>query len=99
MSNRGRDAPPSNTYLLPSDFDIGKPGTSGHKRKAGLFSFGVNREAYRKVYIPGKTQNFDDVPGPGTYKVNHLTGHEAIGNWKIQAKTPCPHDPVTLRKK
>ena len=99
MSSRGRDAPPSNTYILPSDFDVGKPGTSNTRRKAGLFTFGCNRDAYRKVYVPGRPVNVDDVPGPGTYKVNHITGHEAQGDWKIQGRTADPNDPAALRKK
>ena len=52
MSKKGNDSPPSNSYILPSDFDVGKPGTANYRRKAGLFSFGVHRDAYRKVYIP-----------------------------------------------
>jgi hypothetical protein len=39
---------------LPSDFDIGKPGTAmaGSNSKAGVYSFGISREYYKKVYVP-----------------------------------------------
>ena len=45
---------PSYKYNLPSDFDIGKPGTAmaGNNSKAGVYSFGISREYYKKVYIP-----------------------------------------------
>lgn len=45
---------PSYKYNLPSEFDIGKPGTAmaGSMSKAGVYSFGISREYYKKVYIP-----------------------------------------------
>lgn len=45
---------PSYKYNLPSDFDIGKPGTAmaGSNSKAGVYSFGISREYYKKVYVP-----------------------------------------------
>ena len=48
------ESPPSSKYKLPSEFDIGKPGTamSGFNSKAGVYSFGISREYYKKVYIP-----------------------------------------------
>ena len=45
---------PSYKYNLPSEFDIGKPGTAmaGSMSKAGVYSFGISREYYKKVYVP-----------------------------------------------
>jgi hypothetical protein len=45
-------SPPCNKYDLPSDFDIGKPGTANFSKKAGMYSFGISHEFYKKVYIP-----------------------------------------------
>jgi hypothetical protein len=45
---------PSYKYNIPSEFDIGKPGTAmaGSMSKAGVYSFGISREYFKKVYIP-----------------------------------------------
>lgn len=64
------DSPPSNNYTLPSDFDIGKPGTALFTRKRNIYTFGASRQVYRRVYIPQVAQNFDNVPGPGSYTID-----------------------------
>lgn len=46
------DSPPPNNYNLPSEFDIGKPGTAMLTRKRNIYTFGASRDVYRKVYIP-----------------------------------------------
>jgi hypothetical protein len=51
---------------LTSEFEIGRPGTT--ITKAGIYSFGVGRDKYEKVYIPtNKTNKDPHIPGPGTY--------------------------------
>jgi hypothetical protein len=44
-------------YDLKSDFDIGKPGTVCQNKKAGIYSFGIGRQFYDKVYLPYKKSN------------------------------------------
>ena len=45
-------SPPCNTYRLKSDFEIGKPGTGNASTKSGLYSFGIGRKHYERVYLP-----------------------------------------------
>lgn len=73
--------------MLSTDFDIGKPGTTSSIRKKGMYSFGASREVYKKVYIPQVAQNFDNVPGPGSYATPVGVGTEGK-NWKMQGRTP-----------
>jgi len=40
------------------------------------FSFGINREAYRKVYFKGNYIRDPTIPGPGAYTINSLVGNE-----------------------
>jgi len=47
-----QDSPPPGSYTLMSEFDIGKPGTAINSKKAGLYSFGISHDFYKKVYLP-----------------------------------------------
>lgn len=44
-------SPDPGHYDLKSDFDIGKPGTA-NSTKRGIYSFGIGRDSYKKVYLP-----------------------------------------------
>ena len=44
-------SPEPATYTLTSDFEIGKEG-GPNISKAGLYSFGIGRHHYEKVYLP-----------------------------------------------
>ena len=59
---------------MPSDFEYKKPGTAG-STKAHLYTFGVSREKYKKVYLPHKKEAVDSeaLPGPGTYTNKFMT--------------------------
>jgi hypothetical protein len=46
------DSPPPGLYEFKSDFDLGKPGSTSSTNKAGVYSFGIGREFYQKVYMP-----------------------------------------------
>jgi hypothetical protein len=63
-------SPPPNTYLLPSDFDA-------MSKKGQVFSFGISREAYSKVYAKDQPQGDSSIPGPGTYNVVQAPGRDA----------------------
>ena len=46
-----KKSPDPGVYELKSDFDIGKPGTAGWTKR-GIYTFGVGRQMYQKVYLP-----------------------------------------------
>ena len=52
MIDLNLDSPPPGLYELKSDFDLGKPGSVSTTNKAGVYSFGIWREFYEKVYLP-----------------------------------------------
>ena len=62
-------SPDPGAYNLPSDFDIGRPGTTRYKTKPGLFTFGCGRKEMEKVFVGKGLANSPDrsTPGPGTY--------------------------------
>ena len=65
-----KGSPDPGLYDLKSQFEIGRPGTSNTTSKAGVYSFGIGRDKYEKVYLPSRkiTVNMDpSQPGPGTY--------------------------------
>jgi len=64
-------SPPPNTYTLPSDF-------GDRMQKGKVFSFGICRDAYAKVYIKANPVIDPNMPGPGTYEVRQLAGKEAL---------------------
>ena len=63
--------PPPDTYNLPSDFH----GAASLNNPAVVsphiaFTFGISREAYKKVYSPlknGQGNEDPSIPGPGAY--------------------------------
>ena len=55
-------APPPNSYNLPSDFDRAKP-------RSLAYSFGISREAYKKVYLKNSPVRDASLPGPGNYEM------------------------------
>jgi len=61
-------SPDPGNYNIKSEFEIGRPGTCNTDTKAGIYSFGIGRDKYEKVYMPSKKGNMDpEQPGPGTY--------------------------------
>jgi len=64
-------SPPPGSYDLKSDFEAGRAGTAGHTPKKQVYSFGIGREHFKKVYLPAvQTFNLDpNCPGPGMYAV------------------------------
>jgi len=75
-------SPDPGVYDLKSDFDIGKPSTANTAKggsKRGIYTFGVGRHLYNKVYLPEDPRaaaDFTTLPGPGTYSTKLMT----IGN-------------------
>lgn len=78
-------SPPPNTYTLPSDF------TLNHKGK--VFSFGICREAYAKVYIKAHPAKDPSMPGPGTYDVKGRLGKDAL-KYSMRPKTTNPSNSI-----
>jgi len=49
---------------LKSDFDIGKPSTANTAKggsKSGIYTFGVGRHLYQKVYLPEDPRQAADM--------------------------------------
>lgn len=64
-----QESPPPNRYNLPSDFE-------NLKQKGKVFSFGICRDAYSKVYIKAHPVVDKSIPGPGSYEVREVPGKE-----------------------
>ena len=64
-------SPPPNTYTLPSDFDRSS-------QKGRVFSFGISRDAYARVYVKAHPAPDLGLPGPGTYSVREIPGKDAL---------------------
>ena len=80
--------PPCNKYDLPSEFDIGKPGTASTAKKGGMYTFVISREYYKKVYVPEAKQVADDCsPGPGTYDTKYKTIGTMGAKWNMQGRS------------
>jgi hypothetical protein len=62
--------PPPNRYNIESPFS--------KINKGKVFSFGICREAYKKVYLKEHPNRDNAVPGPGTYKVILDPGSNAL---------------------
>ena len=64
-------SPDPGLYNFQSEFEIGRPGTVITQTKAGIYSFGVGRDKFEKVYMPSNKTNKDPtIPGPGAYTCN-----------------------------
>lgn len=63
------DSPSPGQYEIKSEFEIGKPGDIRPLSKRGLYSFGLGRDHFQKVYYPQKKSGLNDqnLPGPGQY--------------------------------
>jgi hypothetical protein len=72
-------SPPPNTYTLPSDFD-------GKVPKGQVFSFGICRDAYARVYIKAHPAPDRALPGPGLYEVRDTPGKDAL-KYSMRPKT------------
>lgn len=86
-------------YEVVSEFDIGKPGTARSFGKANIFSIGLGRETYRKVYVPGMGTSCttdSSKPGPGAYeyKINTI-GYGDKGP-RLQGRSKNLQDPIVL---
>ena len=71
---------------MKSDFDVGKPGTAGGWSKPGLYTFGVGRQNYKKVYLPEDPRigaDFSSIPGPGSYTNKLMTIGNEGQKWRI----------------
>ena len=62
--------PPPDTYMLTSDFS--------KTQKGKVYTFGICRDAYKKVYLKINTAPDPSAPGPGTYDVRGTAGKEAV---------------------
>lgn len=74
-----RSSPPPNTYTLPSEFD-------SKTQKGQVFSFGICRDAYARVYIKAHPAPDLALPGPGTYSVRETPGKDAL-KYSLRPKT------------
>jgi hypothetical protein len=52
------DSPPPNVYTIKSAFDSRQP-------DGRAFTFGISREAYKKVYLKNHPPKDKAIPGPG----------------------------------
>lgn len=79
------ESPPPNTYTLRSDFEM--------KNKGSMFSFGISREAYTKVYQKDKPRNDPHIPGPGSYDQHSPIGKDS-SKYSLRPKTTIEINPV-----
>ncbi len=56
-------------------------------KKGHVFTFGICRDAYKKVFIKAAPPADPAVPGPGTYNVRETPGKDAI-KFTMRPKTP-----------
>lgn len=84
------DVPSPDKYTLPTDFTPrDKVNKQGGNTKAGFYSFGIGRNAYERVYLPHRKQNnFQNIPGPGSYdtKMFTISGNDGL-KYKLQGRT------------
>ena len=64
------DSPSPGAYDLQSDFNKTRP-------HMFAYSFGISRDAYKKVYIKGNPAKDLSLPGPGVYNVSEKAGKNA----------------------
>ncbi len=85
------ESPDPGQYPLRSDFDIGRPGTTNAVTKRGLYSIGIGRKYYEKVYSPQRSQvNDPNIPGPGTYDFKNKTVGSDAKSFKLQGRASNP---------
>jgi len=83
------ESPDPGRYNLRSEFDIGRPGTTNTVTKPCLYSFGIGRKYYEKVYSPqNKITNDPNIPGPGCYDQSYQTVEKNKGkHYKMQGRS------------
>lgn len=69
MTTERHSSPPPNSYNLPALFNMAQ-------LKGNAYTFGVSREAVRKVFIKTNPTCNIVVPGPGTYDVRTIPGKD-----------------------
>jgi hypothetical protein len=84
--------PPPDSYNLPSDFhsDLNAPAVVTNNI---AFTFGISREAYKKVYSPlkhGQGNEDPSMPGPGAYNPPQKVGNEGR-KYTLRGRTPAPN--------
>lgn len=81
-----------------SDFDIGRPGTTNAVTKRGVYSIGIGRKYYERVYSPSNTiVNDPNIPGPGTYDQKAKTvGNNNGTKYKFQGRAKNPREPANM---
>ena len=63
-------SPSPNNYMLGSEFDKSN-------KKGLVYTFGIAREAYEKVYIKANPHKDPSIPGPGAYETRIVPGKDA----------------------
>lgn len=76
-----RDSSPS-----PGEYD--SYSVFNNRKKGEMFSFGISREAYRKVFIKNGPTLDAAIPGPGTYDVRDVPGKRAR-KYSLRPKPAC----------
>lgn len=53
-----------------------------------MYTFGISREYYKKVYIPeAKGTPDENTPGPGTYESKYKTIGTSGQKWNMQGRS------------
>lgn len=82
-------SPPPNSYNLPSVFDLSKG-------KGQVYSLGIAREAYAKVYIKAHPAKDPSIPGPGAYETRNKPGKDA-NKFTFRPRTTLVMDLVSIK--
>lgn len=92
-------SPSPGDYERTSDFDIGNPDTGTQMTKAGVYTFGVSREAYKKVYLPKAKVTDPLLPGPGAYTVKLKQLGTEGQKWGFRGRSLNVNDPRIIKIK
>eukprot|EP00356_Strombidium_inclinatum_P016250 CAMPEP_0170487364 /NCGR_PEP_ID=MMETSP0208-20121228/6204_1 /TAXON_ID=197538 /ORGANISM="Strombidium inclinatum, Strain S3" /LENGTH=102 /DNA_ID=CAMNT_0010761625 /DNA_START=254 /DNA_END=562 /DNA_ORIENTATION=- len=77
---------------------MGIPGSG--RTKAGVYSFGVGRDHFKKVYLPQSKLSSDmTIPGPGTYSSGFGQFGKGSRKTRIQGRTKNVLEPVMINEK
>ena len=88
-------SPPPGAYKIKTTFDGFNPTISGNDLSTN-FKNQASRQAFGKVYVPGKRSEsgYEKDPGPDHYHVAHKSVEHRAAGWSLRGRTNNVHDPV-----
>ena len=89
------NSPPPGAYKIKTTFDGFNPTICGNELST-KFKNQASRQAFGKVYVPGKRSEsgYEKDPGPDHYHVSSKSVQYRHPGWSLVGRTPNVHDPV-----